>query len=315
MIVAISGSTGFIGSRLVARHLELEDTVRILTRRPVKTLKLPESCQIFHADLTDSIEKLVPFVEGVDVLYHCAGEINNPSQMHAVHVGGTSNLLQAAAGKIGRWVQLSSVGVYGPQRAGVVTEETSLNPQGLYETTKSESDHLVIEASQKELIRFSMLRPSNVFGPEMRNQSLRQMIRMIQKGLFFFVGSAGASANYIYVNNVIEALLLCGRQKSAEGQVYNLSDYQPLESFVGHIAQILGRRPPRLRLPSRLLKPITQLAHFIPGFPLTPARINHLTTRVRYSIERIQKDLGYRHPVTMEEGLQRLIKERSGVLS
>ena len=58
----------------------------------------------------------------------------------------------------------------------------------LAEKTKAESDQLVMNAARKGTFTYSILRPSNVFGPTMTNQSLFQMIEMISKGLFFFIG-------------------------------------------------------------------------------------------------------------------------------
>ncbi len=310
MIIAITGSAGFIGRELLNRHLESGSTIRLLTRRNQTNLDLPKTVTTFHIDLTTSnSDELIPFVEDVDILYHCAGEVRHTALMHAVHVVGTKNLLQAAEGRIGRWVQLSSVGVYGPQKTGVVTEETPLNPQGLYEITKAESDRLVIESAQRGGIQFSMLRPSNVFGINMTNNSLRQFFKIIQRGLFFFIGPRGASANYIHVQNVVNALILCGTLPQATRRIYNLSDQRSLEHFIEIIAKALGKRPPRKRAPESLCRFIAHLFGCIPGMPLTPSRIDALVNRCIYTNSRIEKELGYSHKVSMEEGLYELAKE------
>ena len=127
MLVGITGGTGFIGRALVRRHLAAGDTVRLLSRRLGDNVALPDTVQAFHGDLTGAVGSLVPFVDGVDVLYHCAGEIRDLTRMYSVHVTGTKNLCFAAGHRIGHWVQLSSVGAYGPQYSGIVTEETPLH--------------------------------------------------------------------------------------------------------------------------------------------------------------------------------------------
>ncbi len=140
MIVAITGGAGFIGRRLVLRHLTQGDDVRVLSRRPAGEVGLPDGVDIHRGDLAGEMENLQSFVDGVDVLYHCAGEIRDSSRMHAIHVVGTQKLVDAAAGQVGHWVQLSSVGAYGPISQGVITEATPENPLGVYEVTKAESD-------------------------------------------------------------------------------------------------------------------------------------------------------------------------------
>lgn len=310
MIVAITGGTGFIGRRLVARHLAHGDEVRVLTRRTAVEL----GAKLCPGDLSNP-DALRSFAEAADILYHCAGEIRDEARMQVVHVSGTQHLIEAASGRIGRWVQLSSVGAYGRQREGVVTERTESCPFGTYEVTKVLSDELVSAAATGGAFEHAVLRPSNVYGAEMSNQSLFGLISMIQRGRFFFIGKPGASANYIHVDNVVEALMLCGTKPEANGQLFNLSDHRTLETFVVVIAELLGRSAPRLRLPEWSVRMPAKLLGGIPGFPLTGSRVDALTGRAIYSTARIEQELGYRHVVTMESGLEQLIcawQQRAG---
>jgi len=308
MLVGITGGTGFVGKALVLRHLDIGDTVRLLSRRSANEITLPEVVRVFRGDLTGSVASLVRFVDGVDVLYHCAGEIRDPTRMYSVNVTGTENLCAAANGRIGHWVQLSSVGVYGPQYSGIVTEETALNPVGVYEKTKTESDQLVINAAREGAFTYSILRPCKILGIGMIDQSIFQMITFINKGLFFFIGKPGASANYIHVDNVVEGLILCGKMPGGRGGIYNLSDHRTIEKFVAVIADALSRPLPRLRLPETAVRWMAKVCGKLPGFPLTESRVNGLTTRSVYSIERIQHELGYTHQFSMEDGLHHMVR-------
>ena len=228
--------------------------------------------------------------------------------MRALHVDATHKLAEAASRRVNHWVQLSSVGVYGAVAKGAITEDSVLNPIGQYEVTKAESDKIVVDAANKGGFSYSILRPSNVFGAGMTNQSLFGMIAMIDRGLFFYIGKPGASANYIHVNNVVDGLVRCGTMQHAKGRTYNLSDYCTMEHFVEVIAGALGRASPWLRIP----KPIAQLAGStlgkIPGFPLTQSRVGALANRSLYPISRIQQELDYRHIISMEDGLRELVK-------
>ena len=309
MIVAITGGTGFVGSGLVLRHLAMGDTVRLLSRQSkakLGTVEIPVSHQ---GDLTNENFDPSSFVDGADVLYHCAGEIVSQSKMHLLHVLGTQKLIQAASGRIGKWIQLSSVGAYGPQNAGVITEITSPNPFGVYEKTKLASDDLVSKAIQENAFPGSILRPSNVFGESMNNQSIYQMVSMIKRGLFFFIGKPGASANYIYVDNIVEGLIRCGEKSEGKGEIYNLSDYCTIEKFVSIISENLDKPPPRLRLPGPVVGFASKLFEKIPGFPLTSSRVAALLNRTIYPTDKIEQDLGYSHLVSIEEGLVKLIAE------
>lgn len=308
MIVAITGGTGFIGKKLVRKHLERGDVVRILSRRQSADLDFAQSVNWYEGDLGAETD-LRPFVDGADVLYHCAGEIRNVERMEAVHIDGTRRLAEAAAGRIGRWVQLSSVGVYGQPRKGDVTEQSPLCPAGVYETSKKISDDIVEAGGKKGAFQWAILRPSIVFGEDMPNQSLFQMVNVISRGRFFFVGCPGASANYIHADNVIAALIECALLPAAAGQIFNLSDHETMETFVGRITGELGIRKPRLRIPESVVRLLAALGtRLVKGFPLTQSRVDALTNRAVYPIDHIQKELGYKHAVSMEAAIARLVQ-------
>ena len=301
MNIAITGGSGFIGRKLVQRHVERGDRVRVLSRRPIMVTGLPDSIEWFQGDLVE-LGHILPFVDGVDVLYHCAGQLTDENNMRSLHVGGTKTLVEAASGRIGHWVQLSSVGVYGPVSIGLITEQSPVNPVGEYEITKAESDELVTDAAREGAFTCSVLRPSNVYGEDMTNQSLFDLIAMIERGLFFFVGNKGASANYIHVDNVVEGLIRCGTMKGAKDKTFNLSDHCSMERFVGIISGELGCKAPRLRFPEAMLRAMAGILGGLPGFPLTSSRVDALTTRSIYSIKSIQEEIGYQHVVSMEDG-------------
>ncbi len=307
MIVAITGGTGFIGKILVQRHLARGDGVHVLSRHAPQASGLPDSVVWCKGDLAGS-EDLSAFVDRADVLYHCAGELRDESRMQAVHVEGTRRLIGAAGGRIGRWVQLSSVGIYGQPRTGQVTEQSPLRPQGAYEVTKKISDELVQSAGESGAFAWAILRPSIVFGEGMPNQSLFQLIRALDDGKFFFIGKPGASANYIHVDNVVSALVMCGTLPAAQGRIYNLSDYATFEEFTGMIARALGREAPEFRLPEWLVRAIAAIGIALARrFPLTRSRIDAMTTRASYPIDAIRAELGYEHDVTLESAINRLV--------
>ena len=324
MIVAITGGTGFIGRHLIARHCLRGDQVRFLTRQ--HSTKGIVGATAFVGSLDSNADVLGPFVRGADVLYHCAAELRNEVEMHNTNVCGTENLIAAANGEIGRWVQLSSTGVYGRHRAGVqdmrgdidedaidenaIDENAIARPTNKYESSKLASDNLVQEAAAQHGFAAVVVRPSNVYGIDMPNQSLFQLIRMIDRGWFFFIGPEGASANYVPVENVIDALLLCATAKLSEnGRAYIVSDHRSLEALVQIIASALKKKPPKCRFPEPLIRIANAIIGKLPGFPLSTSRIDALTDRSIYRIDRIQSELGFENRVSMEAGMGELVRQ------
>ena len=303
MIIAITGGSGFIGKQLVNRHIQQGDQVRLLSRKP---LLGNISVQYFLGDLSNSDVDLSSFVDGVDILYHCAGEINNESLMQELHVSGTQRLIDAAQGKIGRWVQLSSVGVYGTCLDGTITENSKEQPFGVYERTKTKSDKIVKNSG----IPCVILRPSNVFGAEMANQSLFQLISMINKGLFFYLGKRGVLVNYIDVEDVVEALFLCGNRDNALGEIYNLSQTIEIEKMVLSFSFVLGVKSKFLRLPEFPIRAVVKIFEIFPKFPLTTTRIDALTSRCTYKSNKIMEELNFEFKSTLEESFQLIARKK-----
>jgi len=296
MQVGITGGSGFIGRHLVRECLSRGHHVKVLSRKGVHSATGVTVCL---GDLTDPRSDLEPFVQGLDILYHCAGEIRDESLMRGLHVEGTKRLVEAAVGKIGRWVQLSSVGTYGKKRSGIIDEATPVSPFGVYESTKTESDLMVVNVADRSGMDYAILKPSNVFGIDMPNQSLIGMIKMLRKGFFFYVGRRGAVMNYVHISSVIRALMLCGEHNTAPGNTYILSDHVTIEEMVSAFAQGMGIAAPTLRIPEKLVRALVTTFQILPGIPLSTSRVDAMTGRARYNSSKIERDLVYKEEIPL----------------
>lgn len=307
MKVAVTGASGMLGAALAAQHAARGDEVRALVRhaRPGQD-RLP-GVRIFERDLTGPAADLEEFVDGADVVYHCAAELNDPARMVATNVEGTRRLLAAAAGRIGRWVQVSTVGVYGRPRSGEVAEDSPLAPADDYCASKAQADALVERFSGEGGFEYSILRPCAVIGAGMQGRFLYRLIGLLDRGLFAPVGAPGASVSLIPVANVVHALHTCATLPEAAGRIHILSDQCTVEHLVEVCCDALGRKPPRWRLPEAPLRAAAWLAERIAPGRLTQAQIDILTSRVRYSTERIRSGLGYNDVMKLDAALRELI--------
>lgn len=312
MKVAITGASGFIGRRLADALAAHGCTVNVLSR----TLqpRLGAGMEVMTGDLTSPECPLDQFVYDCEVVFHCAGEIRNTAAMRLLHVHGTQRLLQAVLKEAARrgckihWVQLSSVGAYGPPQGKanaerIVTEDTPLLPVGEYEVTKVLSDELVIRSSASHLLSYSIVRPSIVMGAGMPNKSLRALGEMVRKGLFFYIGRPGAIAPYVHVDDVAAVLRLCGTDPRGKGKVFNVSNDCRLEEMIGGMASALGVRRPRLRLPEAMVRTVARAAAGVVSIPLTPERINALVARTRYPHDKLEQELGFIPRVSVPDAM------------
>ncbi len=320
MKVCVTGGSGFIGLRLVDTLTKNGYEVTVLSRQASRTG--PAVHRVVLADLTSADCRLDRFVESCEIVFHCAGEVREAAQMRSLHVGGTRRLLAAVVreaaqrGQSIHWVQLSSVGAYGPpdgpvNTERVVTEMTPTRPRGEYEVTKTESDELVIQACERGLMSYSIVRPSNVFGSGMPNQSLRHLAAAVRRRLFFYVGRAGAVATYVHVDDVVEALRRCGADDRAKGRIFNVSNDCLLEEMIEGMASACGVTRPRLRLPERAVRVAAQVIGKVIEIPLTPERINALVARTRYPYLTLEHELGFTPQFSVPETVGEVVLPRS----
>jgi len=315
--VAVTGGSGFIGSRLISELVKKDFSVRALSRN--KKSKFLHSVEIIHGDLSSSNCPIDLLLKDCDILFHCAGDIKNIAAMNSLHVGGTKNLLDVltasfnSTGKKIRWIQLSSVGVYGPSypkssQDRIVTENSPALPRGEYEISKYLSDQIVEQAGRLGIVDYTILRPSNVVGCDMRSSYLYEFIRAIHKRLFFYIGSEGAVATYVHVDDVVKALVLCATNTKAINQVFNLSSDCSIESLVNEISLALSIPAPKLRIGESITRNMQTFLSMFVKTPLTIPRIDSLVSRTRYPSDKINADLNFTYSKKMPISMREIVK-------
>ena len=292
MKVAISGASGFIGSALVKKNLLIGNDVNILTTN--SKYKIP-NVKSFIANKDFSDHKILnDFFRDVDIFYNCLGETNDKKQMYKINIDVVNLFISyARKNNVKKWVQLSSVGSYGPFRKGIVDEKFRDNPSNLYEKTKTISDNIISGSG----IPFSVLRPSNVFGIGMKNQSLNSLISSIKKRYFFYIGKKGAVLNYVHVTDVVSALIFCGENDKANGKKFIISQDTTIEKLV---KILLKKEVSFIRIYALPLKLLSIITLFYKYYPLTLSRIRALTNFSKYSSSKIIYDLSFKFSAKLE---------------
>jgi nucleoside-diphosphate-sugar epimerase len=261
-----------------------------------------ENLETVTGDLTSEAD-FSDIVIGCDVIFNCAGEVNNQDKMFALHVEGTRKLIDAVNasfqvdGKSKHWVQLSSVGAYGssltPGMQKVVNELSEPKPLGVYEVTKTLADEMIIESSNNTSMTYTILRPSNIVGVSMPNNSFRELLRAISKRRFFFIGSRKSIATYIHVDDVVDALIICVANKKAYNQIFNLSNDCYLSEIVVSVCNAIGFKPNFLLLPETPLRFLVCIFSKFFTLPLTKSRIDALVSKTTYPCKKIKDVLGF----------------------
>jgi nucleoside-diphosphate-sugar epimerase len=300
--VVVTGASSGIGRALAEALLTAGDHVVGVGRA---SGRLPRGAEPWVADLATGTGVSPSLFTQVDAVYHCAGEITRDDLMRPLHVEGTKHLLAAlrtANVAPPRWVQLSSVGAYGPpedrDRLRTVDERSPERPQGEYEVTKTLADDLVRAAAADGLVSLAVVRPTAVIGRTLPSRSLRQLIALVRRGWYVHVGPPTAIANYVHLDDVVDALRISATHPNAAGQTFNIASDCTWASLISEIASLCGVAVPRRRVPTRPARVLAGLAERF-GAPVTRARLDALSSHTVYPSDKIRVDVGLeiQHPM------------------
>jgi len=298
----VTGGSGFIGRALCRALVARGDEVVVLSR---KTGLLIPGVEVIHGDVSDWGSELSSRFHDVDVVINCMGEIGAETKMYELHVNGTRRLIGSFLShskktkKPIHFVQLSSVGAYGMAsrsngRRITVNEQSVPYPVGQYEVSKTVADEMVVSyCTADSAMSYTILRPTNVVGPGMSNRSFHQLANMVRRGIFFYIGNSAAVANYVHVEDVVRALVLCATDVRAKNRIYIVSNDCMLREVVIAMAKRYQVRCPRLVIPAWLARLSVTFFSSIPKFPLTTGRVDALVSKVSYSNELIKAELGF----------------------
>lgn len=313
--IAITGANGYIGQKLINKLEKHNYKLSLLFRSSDNILiENKHKHRIVIGNLSDkaSLEQLL---KDCSLVINLAGEYTHEKLMMDSNYYGVKALFDVIE-KLGipRFIHLSTVGVYGRPTHGLFDENAPFSGINSYEKSKVLSENYFLNKNSKQT-DIIILRPSNVFGPKMKNNSLREMFLNISRGTFFFIGKKGAIVNYLYIDNLVNSIttIINDKKSSNNGlQVFNLNQEATLEEFVSYFSSKTEKHKSFLRLQYTLTYFIAYLFDLITilfkfKFPLTRSRISALTSRATFSQKKFEKLYDYRHEYTLEQGIQECI--------
>ncbi|MGC8782048.1 MAG: NAD-dependent epimerase/dehydratase family protein, partial [Anaerolineae bacterium] len=242
--ILITGITGFIAGHLAERLLAEGVAVRGTARRPAAADRPARlGAEIVPADLLDA-GALRRAVAGCRTVVHAAAwtggaELAEPAGVR-VNVEGTANLLAAAeAAGVERFVYISSVAVYGLNRAALIDETAPTPTVGqAYPDSKIAAEQLVRAAT----VPWVIVRPASTYGPRGTAWTIGP-IEQIKAGRLVLLGEDRGLVTPGYIGNVVDGLLLALAHPAAVGEAFNLCDDRAVtyREFYLAYARMLGR--------------------------------------------------------------------------
>jgi nucleoside-diphosphate-sugar epimerase len=257
MKALVTGATGFIGSHLVDALIREGFEVTCLVRNPSNLKFLSEfNIKLVSGDCTVQ-ESLEDAVKDIDYVFHIAGLTKAHCEADFFHANakGTENIVQALLKNnrnIKRFVYLSSLAAAGPSRdCKPLKEDCELAPVSVYGKTKLEGEKIVI--AHKDKIPVTIIRPPAVYGP--RDRDLLILFKMVKLGFIPYWGKCYYS--FIYIEDLINGIILSALKKEAEGEILFMSDGNIYSSddIICAISDAVQKKPVKLTVP-RFIMPL-----------------------------------------------------------
>ena len=308
--VLITGGLGFIGSNLAIRLVQLGAQVTLVDSlipeyggnlwniEPVK-----EQVRINISDVRDE-HAMKYLIQGQDFLFNLAGQTSHLDSMHnpypdlEINARAQLSILEACRhhNPAIKLVFASTRQMYGAPRYLPVDEKHPLAPVDVNGINKMAGEWYHLVYNNVYGIRASVLRLTNTYGPRMRVKDARQTflgiwIRNILTGQPVLVFGDGRQVrDFNYVDDVVEAMLLCAASDAANGEIFNLGADDPanLQDTAQLLVQAAG-----------------QGSFALVPFPPDRKAIDIGDYYADYG--KIKATLGWQPAVALQEGLQRTL--------
>lgn len=316
MRILVTGGTGFTGSHLVMRLLDLGHEVSVLDNQEgIVYNELKEKGADLHIGSVTDEALLDTLIEGREVIFHLAAafrKVNLPKSVYKdVNVGGMRTLLGLAKKHNTRKiVYCSTQGVHGNVDNPPGDETTPIEPEDYYQQTKWEGE-VVSQEFIKDGMDITTLRPTAIYGPGDPGRFV-MLFRRVHKGFFPFFGPGSAFYHPLYIDNFVDAFLLAMEKPEGKGQTYLIADetFYPIKEIVLMIKEIMNVPLKIVHLPFwtiYLLSTVVEILYkpFPADPPLFRRRADWFRQNRAFKIDKAKNELGYNPAIGLKEGLTR----------
>ena len=297
MKIFLIGGLGFIGKRFIEKFSKNYDIIVYARKEDVVSTKgsihlknvILEEGNTEDFKISEVITKHSP-----DVIVHLAALTglkkchDDPEKAFKVNVFGTFNALNACSKTSSKFIFISSREVYGETINEKSKETDSLHPNNVYGITKKIGEDLVQSMSKKHNFDFTILRLTNVYGPEGDQYGAQVIIKdALYKNRIRILGG-NQRLNYVFVDDVIDLINLTLQDTRSSKQIFNVgsTDSVNIVDFANLVIQLLKKKIKIDYHPMRA----TETSNFNPD------------------LTKLQEKLDYTSKTSLIEGLTKTIK-------
>lgn len=316
MRVLVTGSTGFVGNKLlkVLAKKEHIDILAATHRHPINCsapIRILKNCAISAS--MDWREHL----SGVNIVIHTAARVHimddpasNPLEaFRAVNVQGTIRLAkQAAEMSVKRFIFISSVKVNGEETSydEAYTPDAAPAPVDPYGISKMEAESELRALADRTGMEIVIIRPVLIYGPGAKANFLK-MIQWLDTGIPLPFGAIHNKRSLVALDNLVDLIVLCMVHPAAANQTFMVSDDEDLSS-----PELLRRMAHALNKPARLFPVPASLLRLCACLLRKPNLSQRLCGSLRVDIRKTRDILGWKPVVTVDSALKEVAAHFQG---
>ena len=302
----MTGANGFVGHALcagaAARGMQVRGSIR-------HQCDLPAGVERVVVGEIDENTNWWGALNGCDIVIHLAARAHvmhesakNPlEEFRRVNVQGTEHLARnAVASGVKRFVYVSSIKVNGEETLGgkSYAERDMPMPQDAYGVSKWEAEQVLHRVAEETGLEVVIVRPPLVYGAGVKG-NFAQLLSVLMRGIPLPLASIRNQRDLIYVGNLVDALIACATHPAAVGQTYLVSDGEGVSTpdLIRNLAQALGKFNLVFPFPIYVMR-------FCAGLFGKSAAVDRLTQSLQIDSSKIRKELSWKPPCTMQQGLQ-----------
>jgi nucleoside-diphosphate-sugar epimerase len=302
LTIALTGATGFIGSRVARRLVANGYKLQALTRTTSDRSRLSGLKIDWVEGALEDLDSLKRLANGADAVIHCAGAVRGATQAHfdRLNVDGVARLVQAVREQhpVPRFLLISSLAAREPEIS-------------LYASSKRRGEAVL--ATHSGQIPWTVFRPPAVYGPG--DREMLPLMQWMLRGIAFILGSGDTRFSMLYVDDLAEAIRHWLLESRPLEQTFELhdghADGYSWQDVIATFERLGVRRVRRVHVPVagvRAAATLNFIAARVLGYApmLTPAKLRELK-HPNWVCENtaITRETGWRPRVSLEDGLRR----------
>lgn len=283
MRVVITGGAGFIRRAVVERLVDRGDEVVALVRDAARATFLKrERVSLVASDLT-SVPQMAAQMQDAGAVIHAAGQYRvgiKPSEREAMrdaNVGATERVIDAAvAAGVKRIVYVSTVNTFGNTHGAQPDETFRRDEKHGFVSWYDETKYRAHQAAQERIARGApvvVVMPTQVYGPNDHSDASAQIERAY-RGKLGFAALTSLGISWVHVHDLADGIV-AALDRGRIGESYALAgDPYTLGESIKIAARLGGRKPPRVTIPTVLLRLMAPVNDRIGGLPGLPANLH-----------------------------------------